>query len=417
MPGGARAGLAAALAAAGLLSGAAAWSRARTPVAKALTVTSPHAERVDTLHRRETLSHVFARRGIAGAELQAALHVAHGLDPRRIRAGQVFEFRYASATPIPDRVRARLSDDRILWLRRGASGTWRADWETITWSPAAIRVRGAIASSLYEALRAAVADTIMPPAETDRLTYDLADNVFAWEIDFQTDVISGDTFQLLFERLVSSEGDVRYGRLVAAALGTRGTARTAYVMSDAEGRNAYYDAAGWSLRRAFKRAPVPYRITSRFSHSRMHPVLRQYRAHLGTDYRAPIGTRVEATGDGAVTRAGRWGGYGIMVSIRHPKAIETRYAHLSRVASGIRPGVRVRQGQIIGYAGLTGLATAPHVHYEFLQNGRQKNPRSVDVGNGDPVPAARRAEFDALRYRYDRLLHGDAPFIYAAAAH
>ena len=417
MPGGPRAGLAAGLAAAGLLGGAAAWSRARTPVAKALTVTSPHAERVDTLHRRETLSHVFARRGIAGAELQAALHAAQGLDPRRIPAGQVFEFRYASATSIPDRVRARLSDDRILWLRRGASGTWRADWETITWSPAAIRVRGAIASSLYEALRAAVADTIMPPAETDRLTYDLADNVFAWEIDFQTDVIPGDTFQLLFERLVSSEGDVRYGRLVAAALGTRGTARTAYVMSDTEGRNAYYNAAGLSLRRAFKRAPVPYRITSRFSHSRMHPVLRQYRAHLGTDYRAPIGTRVEATGDGAVTRAGRWGGYGIMVSIRHPKAIETRYAHLSRVASGIRPGIRVRQGQIIGYSGLTGLATAPHVHYEFLQNGRQKNPRSVDVGNGDPVPAARRAEFDALRYRYDRLLRGDAPFIYAAAAH
>ena len=417
MPGGPRAGLAAGLAAAGLLGGAAAWSRARTPVAKALTVTSPHAERVDTLHRRETLSHVFARRGIAGAELQAALHAAQGLDPRRIRAGQVFEFRYASATSIPDRVRARLSDDRILWLRRGASGTWRADWETITWSPAAIRVRGAIASSLYEALRAAVADTIMPPAETDRLTYDLADNVFAWEIDFQTDVIPGDTFQLLFERLVSSEGDVRYGRLVAAALGTRGTARTAYVMSDTEGRNAYYNAADLSLRRAFKRAPVPYRITSRFSHSRMHPVLRQYRAHLGTDYRAPIGTRVEATGDGAVTRAGRWGGYGIMVSIRHPKAIETRYAHLSRVASGIRPGIRIRQGQIIGYSGLTGLATAPHVHYEFLQNGRQKNPRSVDVGNGDPVPAARRAEFDALRYRYDRLLRGDAPFIYAAAAH
>lgn len=414
---GARAGLMAAVAAAGWVAGAATWSRGRLPVAQPLTVTSPHYERADTLHRRETLSHVFGRRGIEGGELVAALRAAAGLDPRRLRAGQVFEFKYAAVTPVPERVRARLGDDRVLWLRRAGPGDWRAEWETILWTPEAIRVRGAIASSLYDALRAAVADTIMPAAETDRLTYDLADNVFAWEIDFQTEVVAGDAFHLLFERLVSSEGEVRYGRLVAATLQTRRTPRTAYVMSDAEGRNTYYDAEGRSLRRAFKRAPVPYRVTSRFSYSRFHPVLKAYRAHLGTDYRAPIGTRVEATGDGAVTRAGRWGGYGIMVSLRHPKAIETRYAHLSRLAPGVRPGVRVRQGETIGYSGLTGLATAPHVHYEFLQNGRQKNPRSVDVGNGDPVPAVRRAEFEALRYRYDRLLRGDAPFIYAASAH
>jgi murein DD-endopeptidase MepM/ murein hydrolase activator NlpD len=409
-------GLVAVAAAAVTLGGAAAWSRHRPPVAAALMVTAPYLERADTLRRHETLSHLFGRHGIAGGELQAALRVADGLNPRRLNAGQVFEFRYGLA-PVPERVRTRLGDDRILWLRRHAAGAWRAEWERIDWTPQAIRVHGSIASSVYEALRAAVADSVLPAGETDRLTYDLADNVFAWEIDFQTDIGRGNTFQLLFERLVSSEGDVRYGRLVAATLDTRGGARTAYVMSDPEGRNAYYDAGGRSLRRAFKRAPVPYRVTSRFSSSRFHPVLKTFRAHLGTDYRAPIGTPVEATGDGTVNRAGRWGGYGIMVAIRHPKSIETRYAHLSRVAPGVRPGVRIRQGQVIGYAGYTGLATAPHVHYEFLQNGSHRNPRSVDGGSGDPVPTARRAEFEALRYRYDRLLRGDAPFIYAASAH
>ncbi|HXV86109.1 MAG TPA: M23 family metallopeptidase, partial [Gemmatimonadales bacterium] len=345
-----------------------------------------------------------------------AVAAAPGFNPRRLRVGQTFEFRYVRGGAIPERVRARLDDDRILWLRRAGTTAWSGAWEEVAWTPEPIRVGGAIVTSLYDALRAAVPDTVLPPGETDRLTYDLADNVFAWEVDFQTEVIPGDTFQLLFERLVSSENDVRYGRLVAATLQTRRTLRTAYVLSDGEGRNSYYDAGGRSLRRAFKRAPVPYRVTSRFSYSRFHPVLREYRAHLGTDYRAPVGTRVEATGDGAVTRAGRWGGYGIMVAIRHAKAIETRYAHLSRVAPGIRPGVRVRQGETIGYSGVTGLATAPHVHYEFLQNGRHKNPRSADVGNGDPVPAVRRAEFEALRYRYDRVMQGDAPFIYAASA-
>ena len=137
-------------------------------------------------------------------------------------------------------------------------------------------------------------------------------------------------------------------------------------------------------------------------------MLKTSRAHLGTDYAANIGTPIEATADGTVIRAGRWGGYGIMVGLRHARDIETRYAHMSRLAPGIRPGVRVRQGEVIGFVGMTGLVSGPHVHYEFLKNGRHLNPRSVDLGDGEPVPKARRAEFNTVRETFDRFLGRDA---------
>jgi murein DD-endopeptidase MepM/ murein hydrolase activator NlpD len=210
---------------------------------------------------------------------------------------------------------------------------------------------------------------------------------------------------VVYERLVSALGEIRFGRVLAANIETAGSENPAYVLTDAEGRNAYYDAEGKSLRRAFLRNPVKFRrISSSFSRARFHPVLKTTRPHLGTDYSARPGTPIEATGDGTVVRAGRWGGYGIMVGIRHPKGIETRYAHMQGVGAGIHSGVRVRQGQVIGYVGMTGVANGPHVHYEFLKNGRHVNPRRADLGDGEPVPAARRAEFETVRAGFDRLL-------------
>jgi murein DD-endopeptidase MepM/ murein hydrolase activator NlpD len=151
--------------------------------------------------------------------------------------------------------------------------------------------------------------------------------------------------------------------------------------------------------------PVKFRrISSRFSRARLHPVLRTSRPHLGIDYAAAVGTPIEATADGTVLRAGRWGSYGIMVGLRHVRSIETRYAHMSHLAPGIRPGVRVRQGQVIGFVGMTGLVSGPHVHYEFLKNGRHLNPRSVDLGDGEPVPSARREEFERVRDAFEGLL-------------
>jgi murein DD-endopeptidase MepM/ murein hydrolase activator NlpD len=374
------------------------------PQAPPIVVTHAHEGRSDTLRRNETLTHLFSRHNIQGAELFALLSAAKGLDPSRVRAGQVFEFRYAVSEGRPDRVVVRVGDERILTLRRDAADAWLGSSETIDWIVDVRLVKGEIASSLYETLEQGIPDSVLPGSQRAQLAWDLADGVFGWVIDFTRDVYEGDRFELLFERLASPFGDVRFGRIVAARIETRGRVNTAYVLSDAEGRNVYYDAAGRSLLRDFKLSPVPYRITSRFSRRRYHPVLKRYRPHLGADFGAPHGADVRATGDGVVARAGRWDGYGIMVALRHAHDVETRYAHLSAVAGGIRAGARVRQGDVVGYVGSTGLATGAHVHYEFLKNGRHLDPRSaLRFGDGEPLPAERRAEFDSVRAYYDRL--------------
>ncbi|HEU5311731.1 MAG TPA: M23 family metallopeptidase, partial [Candidatus Eisenbacteria bacterium] len=162
-------------------------------------------------------------------------------------------------------------------------------------------------------------------------------------------------------------------------------------------RYAYFDEQGRSLRGAFLRYPVPYRITSRFTSRRYHPVLKRYRAHEGIDYGAPAGAPVEATASGVVARAGWAGGYGRMVELRHPQGIRTRYAHLRSIAPDVRPGTQVAQGQIIGRVGSSGLSTGPHLHYEFLQNGRHRNPLTVEMPNAPSIAPARLAEFRSTR--------------------
>ena len=378
-----------------------AWSSGRLPVAAPIVVDHAWEERADTVARNETLSELFARHNIAGADLLAFLEAARDLNPRRIRPRTVFTFRYPVDADRPSRVRVRVSDDLFLNVLRSGGG-WTAQPEPVTWTIHTEVVRGAIDGSLHESVHDAVADSVLSYAGRSQLIWGLAD-VFQWLVDFTRDNYPGDGFAIVYERLVSSLGEVRFGRVLAARVETRGRENLAYVLPDARGRNAYYDDRGLSLRRAFKMYPVEFRrISSGFTRRRFHPVLGVYRAHLGTDYSAAYGTPVYATGDGVVTRAGRWGGYGNVVTIRHTKGIETRYAHLQRIL--VRRGQRVKQDDIIGQVGSTGLANGPHVHYEFLKNGSHVNPRGVDLGDGEPVPAGRRAEFDSVRVAFDRLL-------------
>ena len=374
------------------------------PEAAPIVIRTAHEARFDTLHRNETLSHLFGRHNIDGDELYELLDAADGLEPRRVRAGQVFQFRYTANASAPDRVIARLGDAQVLTLVRDTATGWRGFAEEIPWTVHLERVTGTISSSLFETLDAAIPDSLLEAEERARLAWDLADGVFGWVIDFNRDVYEGDQLQLLYERLSSPMGDHRFGRVVAARVETRGKLNSAYVLDGADGRNVYYDETGESLRRAFKLAPVPYRVTSRFSRRRYHPILKTYRPHLGVDFGAPFGAEIRATGDGTVIRAGRWGSYGLMVGIRHVNGIETRYAHMSGLERGMAAGARVRQGERIGFVGSTGLATAPHVHYEFIRNGKHVDPRhGLDIGDGDPVPEARRAEFETVRAHYDRL--------------
>lgn len=393
-----------------VLTSGSARSVQEMPVAEPIVVSQAYAERSDRLRRNETLSHMFARHKVEGAELRQLLEAArpHGLDPRHVTPSQVFDFRYVIGRDVPDRVRTRISEDAFLQLQRDSAGEWEVFIDPIQWAVVQEYASGTINSSLNDAVHRAIADSVLPFGHRDRLIWNVAEDVYGWVIDFTRDNRPGDRFDILYERLVSSAGDVRYGRLLAASVETGGKPNTAYVMSDGQNRNVYYDGDGRSMRRAFLRYPVQFRRISGGYGIRYHPILRQYRRHLGTDYAARSGTPIFAAADGKVARAGRWAGYGLVVTIQHPKDIETRYAHMSRVARGIKPGVRVKQGQTIGFVGMTGLATGPHVHYEFLKNGRQVDFRAVDMGDGDPVPDPLRPKFEAVRASFNRILFDSA---------
>ncbi len=377
-----------------------------TPVAQPIVVTKAYTERSDRLRRNETLSHLFARHHVEGLELVQLVEAArpYGLNPRRVTPLQTFDFRYPIGSESPDRVRTRISDDAFLQIQRNSAGEWGSMLDPIKWTIVQEHVSGSIASSLNDAIHETIADSTLPFGHRDRLIWNVAEDVYGWVIDFTRDLRPGDRFDFLYERLVSSEGDVRFGRLLAASIETAGKPNTAYVMSGDGNQNVYYDGQGRSMKRAFLRYPVQFRRISGGYGRRFHPILQRYRAHLGTDYAAASGTRIFATADGVVSRAGRWGGYGLVVTIKHAKDIETRYAHMSRIASDIKQGTRVTQGRTIGFVGITGLATGPHVHYEFLKNGRQVDSRGVDMGDGDPVPAASQEEFEAVRAAFNTVL-------------
>ena len=382
-------------ASAAALSGRWPWRRLELHVAPPIVVTAQSfTETLDTLRRGETLSELFARQGIEGLDL-ASLGRRASLDPRRLRSGLVFAFRREVPDSAPTRVTVRTTPVQRVSFQRGDEG-WDTVVEPIAWRPEAVRIEGSIDNSLYEALDAQVGDELLDDAERQRLAWDLAD-IYAWQVDFTRDIQTGDRFEVVLERLVSEEGEVRFGRVLASDLTMSGKSLTAFHF-DRGNRTAFYDHDGNSLRRAFLRAPVQFRrISSSFARARRHPVLGITRRHQGTDYAADPGTPVMAAGDGVVLRAGRAGGYGNLVELRHRNGITTRYGHLRGFARGVRAGTRVTQGQTIGYVGSTGLASGPHLHYEFRVNGVAKDARRVELGNGDPIRAGDREEFARQR--------------------
>ncbi len=203
-------------------------------------------------------------------------------------------------------------------------------------------------------------------------------NIFGGVIDFILDPRAGDQFSILYEEKYLDGEFIGPGEILATRFVNQGKVFTAVRYVDENGEVGYYSPEGESMRKAFLRNPLDvFRISSNFNPRRRHPILNTIRAHKGTDYAAPTGTPIRATGDGRVSHAGRNGSFGNLVTINHPGGFETKYAHLSRYARGIGKGDRVRQGDIIGYVGATGGATGPHLHYEFLVNGVHQNPRTI----------------------------------------
>lgn len=379
--------------AAGMLVWAAheAWP-SRELVALPIVVTSAYDEWSDTLGRREMLSDVLERAGITGREYVAFMKARHVLNPRRMQPGLVFEVRRLKGEPVANRLAVRVDPEtRVVMTRLAGDSGWKEIVEDIPWTTERLRTTAVIQSNLYDALDAAIPDSFLPRGQRVALAWAIAD-VYDWEVDFTRDMRPGDRVEVVIERRQSPQGERRFGRVLAARVDVAGSPSFAFGFD-----RGFYDERGRSLRRAFLRAPLQYRhISSRFG-GRYHPILKRWRSHQGTDYAAGYGTPVRATADGVVTKAGREGGYGNLVEIRHANGIRTRYGHLSAFARGAAVGNRVRQEQTIGYVGSTGLSTGPHLHYEFLVNGRPTNPQRKDFGAGAPVATASKAAFDSVR--------------------
>jgi murein DD-endopeptidase MepM/ murein hydrolase activator NlpD len=332
---------------------------------------------LDRLFRRHELSVADLHRLLALDE--AAPHL------KRVRPGDTFEIHHDGPAVLG--LTRRLDETRSLVVEQGEEG-YAARFID---HPVEIRLAqatGRIDSSFYAAgLAAGLSDgTIMRLA-----------GIYAWDIDFALEIRSDDWFSVVYEEIWQDGEKLRDGQIVAAEFSNQGRSFRAVRFPDEDGRASYYTPEGDSMRKAFLRAPVDFtRVSSNFNPSRLHPVLGTKRPHRGVDYAARVGTPIMAAGDGKVISAGRQGGYGKTVVLQHGGNVTTLYAHMSRIGSAAKVGRRVKQGDIIGYVGATGLASGPHLHYEYRVNGVHKNPRTVDLPKADPVPAARRAEFAAV---------------------
>jgi len=318
----------------------------------------------------------------------------HG-NPSRLRVGTEVTFRWHRAEGWLRGVDVATSRDELIRLERVDDG-WRSAVLETPVRADTILVAGEIERDLWSSLvrHADLGD--MPQQDRAQLLH-LMDRVYQWQVDFSRQIRPGDSYRLAFEREVRPDGSMRSARILAAELVNNRTPLYAiwFDLHD-DGQGGYYDLDGESLRRAFLRAPLEFRrISSRFNRNRMHPILNQRRPHIGVDYAANTGTPVMATADGVVTRR-RWdGGYGNLVEVRHANGYMTRYAHLNGFAASVREGGRVSQGQVIGYVGMTGLATGPHLHYEMHRHGTPVDPLTVDIPSGDPIPRDARGRWSA----------------------
>lgn len=344
--------------------------------------------------RGDTLEAVLRRAGVPAQERFALIDaVAQTFDMSDFRAGADVVLRWdlagrllGFAYPLD------YIEDLYAW-RRGDGFTAETFSATLEWQPRLVTAD--LESSFYETLEA--------QGEDGNLAVRVAD-LFGGVVDFFLDLQPGDRMEILLESAQRPDRETTRDRVLAAWLVAGGKRHAAYLNPTGAGERRYYHADGSSLERQFLKAPLSFtRISSGFSHRRLHPVLGVHRPHLGVDYAAPTGTPVHATADGSVVRRGQDRGMGRFVVVRHPGRIETTYMHLSRFASGINVGSRVKKGQVIGAVGSTGLSTGPHLDYRMKVNGNFIDPRSFRSVAADPLPASQRPAFDAAVAYYDSL--------------
>jgi murein DD-endopeptidase MepM/ murein hydrolase activator NlpD len=305
-------------------------------------------------------------------------------DPRRCRAGDNYEVTLDSAGALQS-FHYYPQGLEFYIIERSSDGAMRAVKKEKSSRKTTVTASGQITTTLWDAMTAQNVKPEIIVAFTD---------IFAWQIDFLTETRTGDTFKIVYDQHVTDDGIVADSQILAAQYSTGGQNNTAVLFTDSKGRSDYYTPEGKSLRSAFLKAPLQFRrISSYFTRRRYHPVLKYFRPHLGIDYAAPRGTPVSAVGDGTVIFAGRKGGFGNHLQIRHPNNYVTYYGHLQRFARGIRAGARVRQGQVVAYVGSTGLSTGPHLDFRITRDGRFINFLTLRFPAAASVPASERERF------------------------
>lgn len=353
------------------------------------------AVRHGTVEKGDTLSTVLENAGSTSShEYAAAVNEVFSL--RAFRTGQPYIIVTDSATGRVKRFEYEIDQERRLVVEGIEEPVARV--EMIEYVTLLETIRADIADNLFQA----VADM----GEGPQIAILLAE-LFGSEINFIRDLQPGDSFSVLVEKRYRDGEYKGYGRILAATFTNQGKTFEAFLFKDGKERPQYYNRKGENLRKTLLQAPLSFtRITSRFSHNRRHPILGYSRPHLGVDYGAPTGTPVKAVGDGVVIKRGWAGGYGNQIVLKHDAGLESWYAHLSGYARGLKKGQRVRQGQVIGFVGSTGLSTGPHLDFRLKQNGRFVNPVKAINPRGKPVSKANMGRFNEVMKLESAYLNG-----------
>ena len=361
---------------------------------------SSHAEQVreGTIGPKDTIGKALAREGLAPATIATIQRqLKSSFDFRRVRAGHTYRLALDAHGGLMS-FHYKVSATEHYWLERQGKG-WHAWREESDVRREQNRVVGVVTTSLHDSIEDRVGPT------NDRLAQDFA-GIFAWDLDFSRGVQPGDQYGILYERTFAPQGQGQErslgpGRILAAQYRGAGGEFAAVYFETEPGEGGYYRPDGTSVQGAFLAAPLNFsRITSSFSYARFHPILHRTRPHMGVDYAAPVGTPIWAVANGVVSYVGWMNGYGRIVKIQHADGYETYYTHMSRFANDLHVGQEVRQKQVIGFVGASGLATGPHVCFRITKDGQYVDPLRVRVeGRGNRIPQSEWAAFKAVRDR------------------
>jgi murein DD-endopeptidase MepM/ murein hydrolase activator NlpD len=356
------------------------------PEVAAVPAGEPHFWREETIRRGDTLANVLARLHVGESSLHSYLRQSRSAKPLfQLTPGRSIEA-LTTETGSLIALRYRTATGKELFVTRGEDD-FSAKSRPVDLDQQLVMKSATISGSLF----AAMDEADVPDAIADQLL-----KIFSGDIDFHKDTRRGDQFSVVYEGYYLNGTLVQTGRLLAAEFVSRGKRYEAVWFESEPGKGAYYTPEGKTVRKTYLRSPIEYsRVSSGFAQARLHPILHYARAHRGVDYAAPIGTKVIAASDGTLEFVGQQSGYGNVIVIEHRDGVSTLYAHLSGFAPGLQKGQRVEQGQVIGYVGMTGLATGPHLHYEFRVNGEHQDPLDgTTIPQGIAFTPQLRAAFD-----------------------